>query len=93
LRNSFAFAQDVSVVTSWITPDGRYPLPFSPILLGAVFGLSSPGLSTKSDHPIRKLYNSSIKIKKKQANKKSPEILETFCFFILNHLTSSPGAS
>lgn len=31
----------VTVLTSRIAPDGRYPLPFCPVCTGPVFGLSS----------------------------------------------------
>ncbi|MDO8620615.1 MAG: hypothetical protein Q7R64_04690, partial [bacterium] len=34
----------VAVRTSRLATDGCYPLPFSPICIGAVFGLSSPAL-------------------------------------------------
>ncbi len=36
LAVSFEFNQLVSVRRSWLTPDGRYPLPFSKISFGRV---------------------------------------------------------
>lgn len=60
-RRLFSFVASVSVRTSRIAPDGRYPLPVYPPAGGCVFGLSSPTFGG-GDYPIRNFTNYNPKL-------------------------------